>query len=567
MLDEFQNELEYETAIDDVVSVNKMKEYINNLVLYTSNKDLLTNYYTELLLDDNAVFIFTRLSQNPVFTTHFPEFYVKNEMGESVINCQQNSRYHRFGVFKHILFTIEYVGKNNLRLNKEDLKIIKWTMLLHDIGKPFVKVVNPDGSDSFAGHEDVSRDMASVILDRFSFTDYEKEVILTLIKYHDKYLNDGELTQDNLTFLAQELQDKKELFELLIEVKIADNKAKSFDANNRFEAVVPKYKEFVNEYFSKKQKNVENDKKLNLSFDIDDEIISSNNSNIEYVDFQDDNDINLDLDLDKPIVNELIETNSSIEFTDKIFDKIYNGIVDGINIIYYYQPIIDVKNKKTFGYEVFPKVKNEYEFSMAQIYKKAKELDKYDKIQQILLINSINAYNDTSKIGKFEGHFNIDIASYKSYINKPRLFEMIADKDIVIEFSNHQRNDYTSVNEILSEFKKRKCKCLLENIGSVNTDFIDYYKKNEIKYELMEENLTEDTINIIKSLLNSCNSDNTKLIVNGVKNREILTELIKIGVIFVQGEFIGKILDSMDMTESKLEEILDIKIEPEDTIV
>ena len=64
MLDEFQNELEYETAIDDVVSVNKMKEYINNLVLYTSNKDLLTNYYTELLLDDNAVFIFTRLSQN-----------------------------------------------------------------------------------------------------------------------------------------------------------------------------------------------------------------------------------------------------------------------------------------------------------------------------------------------------------------------------------------------------------------------------------------------------------------------------------------------------------------------
>lgn len=64
----------------------------------------------------------------------------KNEFGENVINCQQNSEYHKYGVFKHILHTIETVGTSQqIPLGDWQLKLLKWTMLFHDIGKPYVK--------------------------------------------------------------------------------------------------------------------------------------------------------------------------------------------------------------------------------------------------------------------------------------------------------------------------------------------------------------------------------------------------------------------------------------------
>jgi len=80
--------------IDDIAA------YLN---LYKNDKEILTKKYTELLMDDNVVNIFTKLSHNTIFIEQFPEFYEKNINGENVINCQQNSSYHRFGVFKHIL--------------------------------------------------------------------------------------------------------------------------------------------------------------------------------------------------------------------------------------------------------------------------------------------------------------------------------------------------------------------------------------------------------------------------------------------------------------------------------
>lgn len=555
MLDEFQNDLEINFAQEELVSVNKMKEYINNLIMYTGNVDLLTNYYTELMMEDNIVYIFTRLSQNPVFATHFPEFYIKNEHGENIINCQQNTPYHRYGVFKHILYTIEYIGKNNLKITKDELKILKWTMLLHDIGKSFVKIINPDKTDSFAGHEDMSVDIATNILDRFSFTDEEKHIIIKLIKYHDKYLNEGEVTYDNLRFLASELYDKEDLFKLLIEVKIADNKAKSFDVNNKFEAVLPKYLSFVNEYFETKDKykTIENkDDTLNLSFD------DYNEKNINKDIFEE----NLDI-----TINELKETNSTIEFTDKIFDKIYNNIVDGMNLTYYYQPIIDINEKIIFAYEVFPVIKNEYGFSMQQIYRKARELDKYNKIQQMVLINSINQYKHISKIGRFEAHFSIDIDSYDSYINKPRLFEMAADNEIVIGFSNYQKKDYTEINTILEEFKKRKCKILLDDISRINTDYLEYYKKNQVKYNIDAEYLNEYLLKEINNVLTNTLLDNSKLIVNGIKNKESLQEIINAGVRYVQGDFIGKIENSMTMTETKIKKILNLVDASDDMII
>lgn len=283
MLEEFMNVMTDENVkkIDNEELEAEVKNLIDGLELFSDNPKMLTNAYTDILTSDNVVYLVTRISQNSILSKHFPELYIQNENGESVINCQQNSPYHRYGVFRHILYTVEYVGKDNLKYSKHDLKLLKWTMFLHDIGKPFVKTTNTEGRDSFAGHDDVSVELAEQILNRFDFSEQEKKIVLTLIKYHDRYLNEGELTQDNLEFLAQELEDKKELFEFLIEVKTADNKAKSIDVYNKFLTILPKYEEFASNYF----KNIEigNDEVMFINMEeplISDEEIIGNNLNL-----------------------------------------------------------------------------------------------------------------------------------------------------------------------------------------------------------------------------------------------------------------------------------------------
>jgi len=96
---------------------------------------MLTETYTNILCDENVAFILTKVSQDPIFRRQFPEFYEVNKYGENVINCQQNSPYHKYGVFKHILTTIEAVGNPQIPIGDWQKKVLKWTMLLHDIGK------------------------------------------------------------------------------------------------------------------------------------------------------------------------------------------------------------------------------------------------------------------------------------------------------------------------------------------------------------------------------------------------------------------------------------------------
>ena len=150
----------------DIKETARIKKIISQLYMYDNDIKQLTNIYTNILLEDNVCFILTKISQDKIFLKHFPEFYEKNEFGENVINCQQNSEYHKYGVFKHILHTVETVGTSQqIPLGDWQLKLLKWTMLLHDIGKPYVKKINEDGTDSFAGHDDKSVELATGILD------------------------------------------------------------------------------------------------------------------------------------------------------------------------------------------------------------------------------------------------------------------------------------------------------------------------------------------------------------------------------------------------------------------
>lgn len=525
MLDDIESIIDDEHLEEDAVPNATLKGIINNLELYSNDIEMLTKLYTEIFTDENVVYVMTRISQNRIFSEHFPELYEKNEYGESVINCQQNSPYHRYGVFKHTLYCMESVGKDNLKYSTHDVMLLKWTMFLHDIGKPFVKAINSSGQDSFAGHDDLSVEMAKKILERFDFEESDKKTILTLIKYHDRYLNEGEITYDNLSFLARELDNKKELFYLLIEVKLADNKSKSMEVYNKFMVVVTKYYDFANEYFNYMDENIK--------FNSAEELITTKE------------EINIDDSTTEIKSGEYFDRDTTEEITDEEFKQISKNIINGQKLKYYYQPIVNIKKGTVHGYELFVKVSTPQGYGLQQILKKAKELDKYDKIQQMLFINSLENYATLKEGKKCFGYINIDVKSYDEYVNKPRIFDMLEDNKIFIEFNNYESFHVNEINKLVKNIKKSKGYCLLDNFESSSKSIteINGIIVNQIKYNIGNVKVIDSNIRKnLQELSVFCMSNSIKLVISGINTIDKLKAIKEFDVEFAQGEFLVQLL-------------------------
>jgi len=548
MLEEFMNVMtdnELDT-VDEKLKNAEVKNLIDGLEMFSYDAKMLTNAYTDILCNDNVVYLLTRISQHPVFMKHFPELYVKNENGESVINCQQNSPYHRYGVFRHILYTIEYVGKDNLKYSKEELKLLKWAMLLHDIGKPLAKTTNLEGKDSFVGHDEISVEIAAEILNRFYFTEEEKKIILTLIKYHDRYLNEGELTYDNLSFLAQELENKKELFDMIIEVKTADNRAKSIAVYNKFLTVIPKYVEFENDYFSTLEPAQDNiiGEGAEVEFDLanNDEMIVGSEELIT--------EIKVDQEESLEVKEKAKSKLKTVTLTKELFEEAYQNILHGKNLGYYFMPVVDVRNKVVWGYEIDATLDNE--INLTEIFKMAKEEGKYEKINQLIALNIMEQGVKSKKNKNETLVVKIDMKSYEKYNNKSRIYD-ITDKDnVLILFENYDYSNVTDINEMCKEIKRTHGMVGLadfqdstftqKELANMNVDFIEYtYNKDEEK---------------IKDLIEFCSSNTQKLWVSNIKTKKDFANLLKLNVQFMSGDCIFGKKERPEITEYEVEQLI-----------
>lgn len=98
-----------------------------------------------------------------------PEFDQAMETG-------QNHPHHCYTVGEHILHSLTHV--------KEE-KILRLTMLLHDIAKPVTKKTDEAGIDHFYRHGEVGEKMAEEILKRLRFDKDTVEKVRRLVRYHD----------------------------------------------------------------------------------------------------------------------------------------------------------------------------------------------------------------------------------------------------------------------------------------------------------------------------------------------------------------------------------------------
>ena len=511
----------------DATEKGRLRNIINNLNMYADNMKIITEIYTNVLLDESVSYFLPKITQQDVFMRHFPELYVYNEYGENLFNCEQNSKYHRYSVFYHIVASIENANVSEISIADWQKKIIKWAMFLHDIGKPYVKKVAEDGTETFTGHDEKSIDLAQAILSRFDFTENEKNIIYTLIKYHDKYLRLEEITQENLTFLANELNNDRDLFYLLINVKDADAKAKNTEAYNEFKVIKEKFYEFANTYFA-----------------------TENRQNIELKKTKAKNQIE---EIEEPVVEEKLTAKDIKEIIDEIITK--------KTIRIKYQPIVDLKTHEVYAYEALSQINASKKIRIDKLLEIAKDYDDYDKLQQILFTNAVEQFENVINRESRKIMANIDYTSYVKYINKPRIYDMMARNKVVIEFKNYENKDLTELQDTIQTIHLKGGEVAFDNFN-LDKFSIEDLCYLDIDYIIPDmsfiKNINKDfeKQKYINNLVTYTISKDINLIAVGVENKNVLDTLKLVGVRLAQGYYFGKPSYDINMIKDDLDKLL-----------
>ena len=121
----------------------------------------------------------------------------------------------------HHCYTVGEHTLKGLTLIRRD-KILRLTMLLHDIGKPASRTTDEKGIDHFYGHQEKSADMALDILKRLKYDNNTIRQVTALVRHHDLAVR---LTAPKVRKAVVKVGE--DLFPLFLEVKQADLLAQS----------------------------------------------------------------------------------------------------------------------------------------------------------------------------------------------------------------------------------------------------------------------------------------------------------------------------------------------------
>jgi hypothetical protein len=129
------------------------------------------------------------------------------------IGFDQKNYHHIYDVYTHSVVALDYV---------RPCITLRLSALLHDCGKPACFTVDENGVGHFSGHPEVSAELSDTILRRLKFDNETRNLIVTLIKNHDRQI---EATEKAVKRAMGKLTP--EVFFLLIELKRADNMAQA----------------------------------------------------------------------------------------------------------------------------------------------------------------------------------------------------------------------------------------------------------------------------------------------------------------------------------------------------
>lgn len=151
------------------------------------------------------------------------------------MKTSQNNPHHCYTVGEHIVRSMKGI---------RDDRVLRYTMLFHDITKPQFKTTDSEGIDHFHGHAIGSAQKAHEIMKRLRFDNDALYKIERLVEYHDYRV---EPTKKAVRHAINKVGE--DLFDMLLEVQKADLSAQSkyeYDEKfNRIEQVQNLYESII----------------------------------------------------------------------------------------------------------------------------------------------------------------------------------------------------------------------------------------------------------------------------------------------------------------------------------
>lgn len=102
--------------------------------------------------------------------------YILPEFDE-MMACEQNSKHHMYNVGEHTIHAME---------NIESDRVLRLTMLLHDMAKPSTKTQDEEGYDHFYNHQIIGAEMANKTLRSLKLDNNTRKKVVNLVRYHDE---------------------------------------------------------------------------------------------------------------------------------------------------------------------------------------------------------------------------------------------------------------------------------------------------------------------------------------------------------------------------------------------
>lgn len=132
------------------------------------------------------------------------------------VGFDHQNPHHCFDVWEHTACAVE---------NTPPEPLLRWVMLLHDLGKPIVCVYDYEaGKARYGGHQAASVELAKEILPRLRFDNESTRRILTLVEHHDRLFDP---TEKSIRRMLRRFGEED--LRALIHIRRADNLAQHPD--------------------------------------------------------------------------------------------------------------------------------------------------------------------------------------------------------------------------------------------------------------------------------------------------------------------------------------------------
>lgn len=132
---------------------------------------------------------------------------------DKAMQTKQNNPHHCYNVGEHTICSMQEVRAD---------KVLRLTMLFHDLGKPEMQTVDENGIDHFHGHALISEQIARKVLRRLKFDNDTTDKVTRLVRLHDYK---PELTARSIRRAIRKVGE--DIFPAWIEVQRADIAAQS----------------------------------------------------------------------------------------------------------------------------------------------------------------------------------------------------------------------------------------------------------------------------------------------------------------------------------------------------